>query len=272
MLEAIKSWLLGNRMIRIKTEEEIELIRESALMVSKTLGVISDYVKPGVKFIELDRMAEEFIKDHNGVPAFKGYRGFPNSLCISVNEAVVHGIPTHKEMIEGDIVSVDCGVLMNGFYGDSAYTYAVGEVSEVRQKLLERTKTSLYLAIEQAVDGNRIGDISYAVQTYAESFGYGVVRELVGHGVGKELHEKPEVPNFGVKGRGVVLKEGMTLAIEPMINMGKKEVYQHKDKWTILTKDHKPSAHFEHTIVVRKNKAEILSSFEYIKQEKELNG
>jgi methionyl aminopeptidase len=253
-------------MIYIKTEEEIEIQRESSLLVGKTLAEVAKYVAPGITTLALDAIAETFIKDHGAVPGFKGYGGFPGSLCISVNDQVVHGIPGHQVLQEGDIVSIDCGVLKNGFYGDSAYTFAVGEISVELQQLLERTKASLYLGIEQAVVGNRTGDIGYAIQSYSEGFGYGVVRELVGHGVGKKLHEKPEVPNYGRRGSGVKLKENMTIAIEPMINLGRRGVKQEADGWTIRTIDGKPSAHFEHDVAIRKGKADILSTFSYIEE------
>ena len=252
--------------VYIKTNEEIELIRESSLLVGKTLAEVAKAIKPGIKTSELDKIAEAFIRDHNAEPAFKGYNGFPATLCISPNQTVVHGIPGNYELKEGDIVSVDCGVKKNGFFGDSAYTFAVGEISEEIKQLLTVTKKSLYLAIEQCVEGKRIGDISDAVQHYCESFGYGIVRELVGHGVGKELHEAPEVPNYGKKGTGMKLIEGIVIAVEPMVNMGTKNVKQEKDGWTINTTDGKPSAHFEHTIAIRKGKAEILSSFSEIEK------
>jgi methionyl aminopeptidase len=257
-------------MIYYKTEEEIELVRKSSLLVAKTHAEIAGLIKPGITTLALDKIAEEFIRDNGGVPAFKGYGGFPNTLCMSPNEQVVHGIPNDRALENSEILSVDCGVVMNGYYGDSAFTYEVGEVDAETKQLLKVTKESLYKGIEQAVAGNRIGDIGYAVQQHAESFGYGVVRELVGHGVGKNLHESPEVPNHGRRGKGVMLKEGLIIAIEPMINMGTKRILQHNDGWTITTIDNKPSAHFEHTIVVRKGKAEILSSFEEI--EKKING
>ena len=257
-------------MIYYKTEEEIELVRKSSLLVAKTHAEIAGLIKPGITTLALDKIAEEFVRDNGGVPAFKGYGGFPNTLCMSPNEQVVHGIPNDRFLENGDILSVDCGVVMNGYYGDSAFTYEVGEVDSETKQLLKVTKESLYKGIEQAVAGNRIGDIGFAVQLHAESFGYGVVRELVGHGVGKNLHESPEVPNHGRRGRGVMLREGLVIAIEPMINMGTKRILQHNDGWTITTIDNKPSAHFEHTIVVRKGKAEILSSFEEI--EKKING
>jgi len=253
-------------MMIIRSEEEIELIRKSSLLVGKTLAEVARNIKPGVKTNLLDKIAEEFIRDHGAKPGFKGYNGFPYTLCISLNENVVHGFPSDTELVDGDIVSVDCGTYMNGFYGDSAYTFAIGEVKEETLLLMKRTKESLYLGIEQAVAGNRVGDIGYAVQTYVESFGYSVVRDLVGHGLGENLHEKPEVPNFGRKGTGVKLHEGMVLAIEPMINLGGRKVVQESDGWTFRTADRKPSAHFEHDVVVRKGKAEILSTFDYIEE------
>ena len=253
-------------MIHYKSEEEIDLIRESSLLVAKTHAEISALIKPGVTTMCLDKVAEEFILDHNAIPAFKGYSGFPNTLCASLNDQVVHGIPNHNPLNNGDIISIDCGVLMNGYYGDSAYTYEVGDVSSDVRHLLDVTKSSLYKGIEQAVVGNRIGDIGFAIQNYVEEFGYGVVRELVGHGLGKSLHEDPQVPNYGKRGNGVQLREGLVIAIEPMINLGTHRVKQLSDGWTIVTEDHKCSAHFEHTIVVRKSKAEVLSSFEYIER------
>ncbi|MBT5273563.1 MAG: type I methionyl aminopeptidase [Flavobacteriales bacterium] len=257
-------------MIYYKTEEEIDLIRNSSLLVAKTHAEIAGLIKPGITTLALDKIAEEFIRDNGGVPAFKGYGGFPNTLCMSPNDQVVHGIPNDRVLEDGEILSVDCGVVMNSYFGDSAFTYEVGEVDAETKQLLKVTKESLYKGIEMAVSGNRIGDIGYAVQKHAESFGYGVVRELVGHGVGKNLHESPEVPNYGRRGRGAKLQEGLVIAIEPMINMGTRKIMQHNDGWTITTIDNKPSAHFEHTIVVRKGKAEILSSFEEI--EKKING
>ena len=256
-------------MIHIKTDEEIEIQRHSSLLVGKTLAEVARHIRPGVKTKTLDMIAEEFIRDNGAVPGFKGYGGFPATLCISVNDAVVHGIPDETELKEGDIVSIDCGTIWNGFYGDSAYTFPVGEVDEEVLLLLERTKKSLYLGIEQAVAGKRVRDIGHAIQTYVESFGYGVVRDLVGHGVGRNLHEEPEVPNYGRRGTGPKLKAGMCIAIEPMINLGVKEVYQEADGWTIRTADGKPSAHFEHDVAIRHGKADILSSFEEI--EKVLN-
>ena len=253
-------------MIQYKTDEEIEIQRQSSLLVGKTLAEVAKHIKPGVKTIVLDRIAEEFIRDNGALPGFKGYGGFPATLCISVNDEVVHGIPGERELKDGDIVSIDCGTILNGFYGDSAYTFEVGDVSEEVHWLLERTKQSLYLGIEQAVTGKRVGDIGYAIQHYVESFGYGVVRDLVGHGVGRNLHEKPEVPNYGKRGTGVKLKKGMVLAIEPMINMGRKEVKQDGDGWTIRTIDGKPSAHFEHDVAISDEKPDILSTFDYIEE------
>ncbi|MFY8138942.1 MAG: type I methionyl aminopeptidase [Flavobacteriales bacterium] len=254
-----------------KTDDEIELIRQSSLLVGKTLAELAKLIKPGVTTLELDKVAYEFINDHQAYPGFLGYNDFPNSICASVNSAVVHGLPTNIPLKEGDIVSCDIGVVKDGYWGDSAYTFAVGEVSNEIKQLMKVTKESLYLAIEQAVAGKRIGDISFAVQNHAESHNYGVVRELVGHGVGKSLHEAPEVPNFGRRGSGLQLQAGLVIAIEPMINLGTRNVRQLKDGWTIQTADGKPSAHYEHTIVVRKDKAEILSSFEWIEQALGLN-
>jgi methionyl aminopeptidase len=254
-------------MIHYKTNEEIELIRESSLLVGKTLAEVAKRIGPGVQTIELDKVAEEFIRDHGAVPGFKGYRGFPFTLCVSVNENVVHGFPGKVALKEGDIVSVDCGVLMNEFYGDSAYTFTVGEIADETRMLMKRTKESLFKGIEMAVQGKRVGDIGFAIQTYVESFGYSVVRDLVGHGLGRKLHEKPEVPNFGRRGTKEKLSEGMVIAIEPMINLGVKEVIMENDGWTIRTADRKPSAHFEHTVAVRRGQAQILSTFEYIETE-----
>ena len=253
-------------MIYYKTAEEIELLRESNMLVAKTHGEIAKIIAPGVTTAKLDKIAEEFIRDNGGIPGFLGYGGFPNTLCISIGDAVVHGIPSDYELKEGEVVSVDCGVLMNNYYGDSAYSYAIGEISPELEKLLKVTKESLYLGIEKAVVGNRLGDISFAVQNHAESNGYTVVREMVGHGVGKKLHEKPEVPNYGKRGRGIKLKKGLVIAIEPMINLGKKEIFQEDDGWTIRTKDGMPSAHFEHTIAIGQGKADILSSFKFVEE------
>ena len=253
-------------MIFYKTEEEIELLKLSNRLVSAAEAELVSMILPGTKTIDLDKRAEEFIRDNGGVPGFLDYQGFPNTLCISVNDAVVHGIPDNYELQEGDIISVDCGVYMNGFHGDSAYSFGVGEISEEKKRLLKITKESLYKGIEAAVSGNRVGDIGFAVQKHAEDAGFSVVRELVGHGVGRNLHERPEVPNFGRRGRGVKLKEGMCIAIEPMINAGVKEVLQENDGWTIRTQDKKPSAHFEHSIAIRKGKAELLSDFNIIEE------
>ncbi|MBL7767260.1 MAG: type I methionyl aminopeptidase [Chitinophagaceae bacterium] len=250
-------------MIYYKTNEEVELIRKSCLLVSKVLAEVALMIRPGISTIEIDQLAETVIRDHGAEPAFKGYKGFPATCCISVNEEVVHGIPlSDDELQEGDIVSVDTGVFWNGYIGDSAYTFAIGEIDPELQKLLSVTKESLYKGIEKAIVGNRIGDIGYAVQEHTEiKHGYGVVRELTGHGLGRKLHEEPEVPNYGRRGNGLKLQDGLVIAIEPMINLGKKDVFCADDDWTIVTKDEKPSAHFEHTIVVRKQKADILSSF-----------
>ncbi len=249
-----------------KTEEEIELLRISNELVSKTHGEVAKWVKPGVTSLKLDKIAEEYIRDNGAVPAFLGYNGFPNTLCISPNEQVVHGIPSKKEITDGDIISIDCGVEKNGFFGDSAYTYPIGEVDEKTLRLLKATKESLYLAIEKAVTGFRLGDIGYTIQKHVQSCGCTVVREMVGHGIGRNLHEDPQVLNYGRRGSGIRLKEGLVIAIEPMINMGKRDIVQEEDGWTVRSKDKKPSAHFEHTIVVRKGKAEILSTFKYIEE------
>lgn len=250
--------------INYKSVEEIELIRESSLLVAKTLGEIAKVIRPGIKTIELNKLAETFIRDNGGVPAFLNYGGFPYSLCISLNDQVVHGFPGQHELVEGDLVSVDCGVILNKYYGDSAYTFAIGEVDEVTKTLMRVTKECLYLGIEKAVAGLRVGDIGYAVQEHAEKNGFGVVKELVGHGVGLHLHEKPEVPNYGKRGSGIKLEEGMVIAIEPMINAGRAAVKFWNDGWTVSTTDKKPSAHYEHTIAINKGKADILSSFSFI--------
>ncbi len=257
-------------MIRYKTKEEIELIRISSLLVGKTLAVVASEIKPGVSTAAIDKIAETFILDNGAKPAFKNYRGFPGTLCVSPNAQVVHGMPGKYILQDGDIISVDCGVLMNGFYGDSAYTFPVGNVKPEILKLLRVTKESLYKGLEKAILGGRIGDISEAVQFHAESNGFSIVRELVGHGVGKNLHEDPEVANYGRKGTGPKLAEGLVIAIEPMVNFGKRTIRQEKDGWTITTADGLPSAHFEHTIAVGMNKPDILSSFDEI--EKVLNG
>ncbi|MGG9971500.1 type I methionyl aminopeptidase [Ferruginibacter sp. SUN002] len=251
-------------MIHYKTKDEIELMRQSSLLVSKTLAEVAKIIKPGITTLEIDSFAEQFILDNGAKPSFKGYGkpAFPFACCISVNDAVVHGFPTNDALREGDIVSVDVGVFKNGFHGDSAYTFALAGVTDDVKKLLAVTKASLYKGIEKAVHGNRIGDISFAIQHYTEKeHGYGVVRDLVGHGLGEHLHEDPQVPNYGKKGTGAKLLEGLVIAIEPMINMGTKNVYHDKDGWTIRTEDGKPAAHFEHNVAVRKGKADVLSSF-----------
>lgn len=254
-------------MIITKTLEEIELMRESALVVSKTLGMLAREVKPGVTTNHLDKMAEEFIREQGAVPGFLGLYGCPSTLLTSVNEAVVHGLPTDIPLKEGDVVAIDCGAIKNEYYGDHAYTFEVGEVAAETKQLLEVTKQSLYIGIEALKIGNRVGDVGYAIQNYCESFGYGVVRELVGHGLGKKLHEDPEMPNYGRRGRGKKLIEGMTVAIEPMINMGTHKVKQLKDGWTIVTQDGKPSAHFEHDVAIVNGKPELLSTFAYVYKE-----
>ena len=256
-------------MIFFRSDEEIALIKESAQILGKAHGEVAKLIRPGVTTKELDTVAETYICDYQGIPSFKGYknqgyRDFPGALCISINDVIVHGFPSRYELKSGDIVSIDCGVLLNGYHSDSAYTYPIGEVTPATMKLLVRTKESLYLGLARAIAGGYVEDIGYAVQTYVERFGYSVVRELVGHGVGKSLHEAPEVPNYGKRGNGPKLREGMILAIEPMVNFGKKDILQEKDGWTIRTKDHKPSAHFEHTVAVRQGKPEILTTFEYI--------
>ncbi len=252
--------------VQYKTRDEIELMRESAQLVSKTLGLIAKEVKPGVTALQLDKLAEEFIRDNKAIPGFLGLYDFPNTLCTSVNEQVVHGIPTNKPLLEGDIISVDCGVVKNGFYGDHAYTFAVGEVSEEVKKLLKVTKESLYLGIAEMVKGKRMGDLSFAIQNHAEKNGYGVVRELVGHGLGRKMHEAPNVPNYGKRGRGPIFKDGLVLAVEPMINMGTRRITQLNDGWTIITSDKKPSAHFEHDIAIVDGKPDILSTFSYVEE------
>jgi methionyl aminopeptidase len=254
-------------MINIRTAEEIELLRESNLLVSKTLGELSRVIRPGITTNQLDAIAEEYIRDNDAEPGFLGYQGYPKTLCTSVNEQVVHGIPSDTILKEGDIVSVDCGVLKNGYYGDTAYTFALGEIDNEVMKLLLTTKMSLLEGVKAAVHGARVGDIGYTIQQYCENAGYSVVRELVGHGLGKDMHEAPEVPNYGRRGKGSKLTEGMVICIEPMINMGKKEIVQENDGWTIRTRDRKPSAHFELAIAVRKGEPDILSTFDYIKDE-----
>ncbi len=253
-------------MVKLKSKEEIALMRESAQLVSKTLGMLAAEIKPGISPLKLDALAEEFIRDHEAIPGFKGLYGFPNTLCTSLNQQVVHGIPNDQPMEDGDIISVDCGALKNGFYGDQAYTFMVGEVEEEIRQLIQITKECLIKGIEQAKAGNRIGDIGFAVQQHAENHGYGVVRELVGHGLGRKMHEAPEVPNFGKRGKGPKLRNGMALAIEPMINLGTKNVKQMNDGWTIVTADARPSAHFEHDIAIVNGDPEILTTFEYIEK------
>jgi methionyl aminopeptidase len=253
-------------MVNLKTEEELAIIREGSDLLGRTHGEVAKLVKPGVKTSTLDKVAEEFIRDNGGTPSFKGYNAFPASLCISVNEVVVHGFPGKYELRETDIISVDCGVYYKGYHSDSAYTYPLDGVDNETLLLLDRTLQSLYLGIAQAKSGNRVGDVSYAIQSYVESFGYGVVRELVGHGVGKKLHEEPEVPNYGKRGKGVKIVPGMVFAIEPMINRGTKNVVQEKDGWTIRTADKKPSAHFEHMVAVHKDRTEVLTTHKYIEE------
>jgi methionyl aminopeptidase len=254
-------------MIFLKSDEEIELLRISNQIVAKTLAEMAKLIAPGVSTMQLNKVADEFIRDNGAVPNFLNYGGFPYSICTSVNEQVVHGFPSDKVILEdGDIISVDCGTLINGFHGDSAYTFCVGNVKPEIIDLLRATKESLYKGIAQAEEGHRLGDIGYAVQSYCEERGYTVVREMVGHGVGRNLHEAPEVPNYGRKGNGVMLKSGMTIAIEPMINLGSRNLVFEKDGWTTRTLDRKPSAHFEHSIAIRRGKADILSSFEYLEQ------
>lgn len=253
-------------MVYLKTAEEIQIIRESAKILAQAHGEVARMIKPGVSTKKLDHKAEEFIRDHNGIPSFLNYNGFPASLCISVNETVVHGLPGAYELKESDIVSIDCGVQYKGYHSDAAYTYPLEGVNAEVLELLNRTYESLYLGIGQAKAGNRIGDVSYAIQSYVEQFGYGVVRELVGHGVGKKLHEDPEVPNYGRRGKGPKIVPGMVFAIEPMINLGTKKVVQEKDGWTIRTHDRKPSAHFEHTVAIHEDRTEILTTHEEIEK------
>lgn len=259
-------------MINYKNNSEVELIRQSCMLVNDTIALIASLIKPGVSTLELNDIADQFIRDHGAIPSFKNYHGFPFACCMSVNDAIVHGFPTKDVLKEGDIVSVDCGAFKNGFHGDSAYTFAIGNINEEVKELLRVTKESLYKGIEKAIVGNRVGDIAFAIQDYTErKHGYGVVRELVGHGLGRELHEDPQVPNYGKRGSGTKLRDGLVIAIEPMINLGSKEVYNDKDGWTIRTKDSKPSAHYEHTVCVRKNKADILSSFSAIEAAEKAN-
>ena len=251
-------------MIFIKTAEEIELLRASNLLVSKALAEVGKAIKPGVSTLKLDKIAEEYLRDHGGIPGFLGYNGFPATLCTSLNDEVVHGIPSEKELRQGDILSVDCGVKLQGYFGDSAYTFPVGEPSEEYKSLMLNTRESLFKGIEAAVAGNRLGDIGYAVQNHAEQAGYSVVREMVGHGLGQNLHEEPEVPNYGRRGSGIKLKEGMVICIEPMINMGTRFIKQDKDGWTIRTSDQKPSAHYELAVAITTGEPDVLSTFEYI--------
>lgn len=253
-------------MIHYKTEEEIEIIRESAAILGKAHGEVAREVRVGIKTKDLDKIAEAFIADHGAKASFKGYNGFPSTLCISVNENVVHGFPGDYELKDGDIISIDCGVFYKGYHSDSAYTYPVGEVSPEVMSLLKATKESLYVGIEQAKYGNRVGDVSHAIQKYVEDRGYTVVRELVGHGLGESLHEAPEVPNFGRRGRGPKLQHGLVIAIEPMVNLGTRSIVQERDGWTIRTKDRKPSAHYEHTVAIFRDKTEILTTHQYIEE------
>jgi methionyl aminopeptidase len=254
-------------MLHLKTGEQVELLRASNQLVSKTLAELAKIIRPGITTLRLDQVAEEFIRDNKALPGFKGYNNFPNTLCTSVNDEVVHGIPSKYELKDGDIVSIDCGVILEGFYGDSAFTFPVGEISSEKKRLLDYTRESLEAGTEQAISGNRVGDISWAVQDKAESGGYSVVRELVGHGLGKNLHESPEVPNYGRRGRGPKLKEGLVICIEPMINMGGRSVRQMNDGWTVKTLDGLPSAHFEYAVAVMKNEADILTTFKFIDEE-----
>jgi methionyl aminopeptidase len=253
-------------MLYLKTDEEVGLLRESNMLVSRTLAEIAALIRPGITTLYLDGIAEAFIRDNGAVPGFKGYGGFPNTLCTSVNDEVVHGIPSDYVLKEGDILSVDCGVILNGWYGDSAYTFAVGEIREEKRRLLEFTRASLEEGVKSAIAGNRIGDISYAVQTIAESGGYSVVRELVGHGLGRKLHEPPEVANWGRKGTGPKMEKGLVICIEPMINAGLKETVQMNDGWTIKTADGRPSAHFEYAVAVDRGKADVLTTFKFIEE------
>jgi methionyl aminopeptidase len=258
-------------MIIYKTNEQVEQMRSSALLVSKTLSEVAKVLKPGINSLFIDRMIGEFIHDHKAIPSFLNYKGYPYNSCISVNDVVVHGFPNKNALKTGDIVSIDIGIILNGWHGDHAYTFVIGEPSDDVKQLIKITKESLYKGIEKAVAGNRVGDISFAIQQYTERHGYGVVRELVGHGLGRSLHEDPQVPNYGKRGNGPKLKEGMVLAIEPMINLGKKEVYTEEDGWTVRTKDHKPSVHFEHDVCIRKHKADILSDYSIIEAEEKSN-
>lgn len=251
-------------MIQYKTTEEIELIRESSLLVAKTHAELARHIRPGICSLELDRIAETFIRDHGGIPGFKGYHGFPYTLCVSPNEVVVHGFPNNEPLKEGVILSIDCGVMKHGYFGDSAYTFAIGEISEEKKRLLKTTYQCLLIGIDHLKVGNTLGDVGWVIQNHAERAGYSVVRELIGHGLGRALHEAPEVPNYGKKGKGIAIRNGLVVAIEPMINIGQRYVVQEKDGWTIRTADRKPSAHYEHTLAVVDGKAEILSTFSYI--------
>lgn len=253
-------------MLYLKTDEEVGLLKESNMLVSRTLAEIASKIRPGITTLYLDKIAESFIRDNGAAPAFKGYGGFPNTLCTSVNEVVVHGIPSNYALKEGDIISVDCGVILNGWYGDSAFTFPVGEINEEVRRLLDYTRAALEEGVKEALAGNRVGDISFAVQTKAESGGYSVVRELVGHGLGRKLHEQPEVANWGKQGTGPKMEKGLVICIEPMINSGKKETLQMRDGWTIKTADGKPSAHFEYAVAVNKGKADVLTTFEFIER------
>lgn len=259
-------------MIIYKTDEQVEQMRQSALLVSKTLSEAAKLLRPGITSLSIDKMIGEFIRDHKGIPSFLNYKGYPFNSCISVNDVVVHGFPNENVFKEGDIISIDVGVILNGWHGDHAYTFAVGEPSHEVKQLIKITRESLYKGIEKAIDGNRVGDISFAIQEHTEKkFGYGVVRELVGHGLGRSLHEDPQVPNYGKRGNGPRLKTGMVLAIEPMINLGRREVYTEDDQWTVRTKDGKPSVHFEHDVCVRKNRADILSDYNIIEKAEQSN-
>lgn len=253
-------------MINYKTSEEVQIIKDSADILGRAHGEVAKYVKEGVKTSFLDKIAEEYIRDHDAVPSFKGYNGFPASLCISVNEVVVHGFPSEYELKDGDIISIDCGVFHQGFHSDSAYTYPIGEVPQATIELLKATRDSLYVGIERAVFGNRLGDVGHAIQKFVEAKGYTVVRELVGHGIGKNLHEAPEVPNYGKRGSGPMLKSGMVIAIEPMVNLGSRNIVQERDGWTIRTSDRKPSAHYEHTVAIFEDKTEVLTTHKYIEE------
>lgn len=255
-----------NSRIKLKSEAEIELIKESSLLVGKTLAEVAKAIRPGVTLLYLDKIGEEYIRDHKAIPSFKGYNGFPAALCLSVNDVVVHGIPNNTILRDGDIISVDCGVFKNGFHGDYAYTFAVGEISEEKKLLIQRTKESLYKGIEAAKIGNTTGDIGSAVQRYVESFGYGVVRELCGHGIGRNMHEKPDIPNYGIPKKGEALREGMVFCIEPMITQKSRKIYMESDNWTIRTQDGLPAAHFEHQIALTKQGTEVLSTYQYIEE------